>query len=137
MSQRQQLVQFDFLNPRFIRDGGKKFAPITFTAQYMRDTTVTRFFRSAFDQGTYGIVQRVDENGNPVDEFGAPAGDPTLNRAGFAAETNRTISRRLRSILFLRYRYEDVRLYNNERRRNKGVVGPEKGKGKTGFGRNI
>ena len=134
MSQRQQLVQFDFLNPRFVRDGEKRFAPITFTAQYMRDTTVTRFFRSAFDEGTFGIVQRVDENGNPVDEFGAPAGDPTLNRAGFAAETNRTISRRLRSILFLRYRYEDVRLYNIESLLIKELLRPDQRTRISGFG---
>lgn len=112
MSQRQQLVQLDFLNPRFIPDGDKRFAPLTITAQYQRDSTVTRFFRSAFDKGTFGIVQRVDEDGNPIDEFGAEAGDPTLHRLTLSAETNRTISRRDRSIVFFRYRFEDVRLYN-------------------------
>src|SRR6185503_2248678 len=40
MSQRQQLVQLDFLNPRFMRDGDKRFAPLTFTAQYQLDSTV-------------------------------------------------------------------------------------------------
>ena len=84
-SQRQQLVQVDFLNPRFIPDGkdknGKKqFAPLTFTAQYQQDSTVTRFFRSTFDSGTFGIVQRIDENGNPIDEFGNRSSDPTINR---------------------------------------------------------
>lgn len=112
MSQRQQLVQLDFLNPRFINDGNKRYAPLTITAQYQRDSTVTRFFRSAFDKGTFGIVQRVDEEGNPIDEFGADAGDPTLHRLTLSAETNRTISRRDRSIVFFRYRFEDVRLYN-------------------------
>ncbi|HUR99098.1 MAG TPA: BamA/TamA family outer membrane protein, partial [Pyrinomonadaceae bacterium] len=112
MSQRQQLVQLDFLNPRFLRDGDGRFAPLTFTAQYQRDSTVTRFFRSAFDKGTFGIVQRVDEDGNPIDEFGAEAGDPTLHRLTLSAETNRTISRRDRSIVFVRYKFEDVRLYN-------------------------
>ena len=51
----------------FLADGDKRFAPLTFSAQYQRDTTVTRFFRSAFDQGTFGIVQRIDEEGYPVE----------------------------------------------------------------------
>ncbi len=114
LSQRQQLAQIDFLNPRFFRDGKGRFAPLTFTAQYQRDSTVTRFFRSVFDTGTFGIVQRLDEDGNPIDEFGNDVGSPTLNRLTFTAETNRTISRRNRSILFLRYRFEDVRLHNVE-----------------------
>ncbi|MGI8410744.1 MAG: POTRA domain-containing protein [Pyrinomonadaceae bacterium] len=112
VSQRQQLAQLDYFNPRFIRDGEKRFAPLTITAQYQRDSTVTRFFRSAFDRGTFGIVQRLDENGNPIDEFGADVGSPTLNRLLLTAETNRTISLRNRSILFFRYRFEDVRLFN-------------------------
>ncbi len=112
VSQLQQLVQFDFVNPRFIHDGPKRFAPLTLSAQYQRDSTVTRFFRSAFDKGTFGIVQRLDENGNPIDQYGAPAGDPTINSLSLTAETNRTISKKARSILFLRYRFEDVRLYN-------------------------
>lgn len=111
-SQRQQLFQVDFINPRFIRDGSKRFAPLTISGGYQRDTTVTRFFRSAFDQGTFGIVQRLDNDGNPVDEFGNDAGDPTLNRVTLTAETNRTLSRRDRSIVFFRYRFEDVRLFN-------------------------
>ncbi len=118
-SQRRQLVQVDFLNPRFIRDGTDKdgrdrYAPLTFTAQYQRDSTITRFFRSTYDQGTFGIVQRVDENGNAIDVFGNLTGDPTLNRLTLSAETNRTISRKDRSILFVRYRFEDVRLFNIE-----------------------
>ncbi|MBC7899037.1 MAG: hypothetical protein H7070_03205, partial [Saprospiraceae bacterium] len=67
VSQRQQLAQLDFVNPRFLRDGEKRFAPLTLSAQYQRDSTVTRFFRSTFDKGTFGIVQRVDEDGNPID----------------------------------------------------------------------
>lgn len=112
LSQRQQRFQIDFINPRFIRDGSKRFAPLTISGGYQRDTTVTRFFRSAFDQGTFGIVQRLDEEGNPVDEFGNDAGDPTLNRITLTAETNRTLSLKDRSILFFRYRFEDVRLFN-------------------------
>lgn len=112
LSQRQQLAQIDFQDPRFLREARGRFAPITFTAQYQRDSTVTRFFRSEFDKGTFGIVQRLDDNGNPIDEFGNDVGSPTLNRLTFTAETNRTISREKRSILFVRYRFEDVRLYN-------------------------
>lgn len=111
-SQRQQLLQFDFINPRFLKDGENRFAPLTISASYQRDTTVTRFFRSAFDQGTFGVVQRLDPDGNPVDEFGADAGSPTLNRFTLSAETNKTLSLKTRSILFLRYRFEDVRIYN-------------------------
>lgn len=112
MSRLQQLVQIDYLNPRFFRDGDKSFAPLTITAQYQRDSTVTRFFRSTFDQGTFGVVQRLDEEGNPIDTFGAQVKQPTLNRATLTAETQRTISRKNRSILFFRYRYEDVRIFN-------------------------
>ena len=39
-SQRQQLLQIDFINPRFIRDGKNRFAPLTITGGYQRDTTV-------------------------------------------------------------------------------------------------
>ena len=112
VSQRQQLIQFDFINPRFMRDGDKRWAPLTLSLQYQRDTTVTRFFRSTFDRGTFGIVQRVDADGNPIDEFGNNAGSPTINRLALSAETSRTISRKDRSIFFLRYRFEDVRLFN-------------------------
>ena len=111
-SRLQQLVQLDYVNPRFIREGPNRFAPLTVTASYQRDTTVTRFFRSAFDQGTFGIVQRRDAEGNPVDEFGNEVDDPTLNRLTVTAETNRTLSLRDRTIVFFRYRFEDVRLYN-------------------------
>lgn len=134
MSQRQQLAQLDFFNPRFLRDGDKKFAPLTLTAQYQRDSTVTRFFRSAFDKGTFGIVQRVDEDGNPIDEFGADAGDPTLNRLTLSAETNRTISRRDRSIVFFRYRFEDVRLYNIQSLLIKELLLPDARIRTSGFG---
>ena len=133
-SQRQQLLQFDFVNPRFIRDGAKRFAPLTITAGYQRDTTVTRFFRSAFDQGTFGVVQRLDANGNPVDEFGNDVSDPTLNRATLTAETNRTLSRRDRSILFLRYRFEDVRIYNVDSLLIKELLLPDSRIRISGFG---
>ncbi len=114
VSQRQQLAQIDFLNPRFMRDGKDRFAPLTLTAQYQRDSTVTRFFRSTIDRGTFGIVQRLDPDGNPVDTFGAPAGDPTINRFSLILETQRTLDLKSRTIAFFRFRFEDVRLYNIE-----------------------
>ncbi len=133
-SQRQQLFQVDFINPRFIRDGEKRFAPLTITGGYQRDTTVTRFFRSAFDQGTFGVVQRLDPAGNPVDEFGNDVSDPTLNRITLTAETNRTLSRRDRSILFFRYRFEDVRLYNIDSLLIKELLIPDSRIRISGFG---
>lgn len=134
VSQRQQLAQFDFVNPRFIKDGDRRFAPLTISAQYQRDSTVTRFFRSAFDRGTFGIVQRVDESGNPIDEFGANTGSPTLNRLTLTAETNRTISRKDRSVVFFRYRFEDVRLYNIGSLLIKDLLAPDANTRISGFG---
>ncbi len=133
-SQRQQLVQFDYVNPRFLRDGKDRFAPLTLRAQYQRDSTVTRFFRSAFDKGTFGIVQRVDEEGNPIDDFGQGAGDPTINRLTFTAETNRTINLKDRSIVFFRYRFEEVRLYNIESLLIKDLLRPDARTRISGFG---
>jgi outer membrane protein insertion porin family len=130
ISRLQQLVQLDYLNPNFIRDGFKadesrRFAPLTVTAQYQRDSTVTRFFRSALDRGTFGIVQRLDEDGNPVDEFGGSAGSPTINRFSLSAETSRTLSTRDRTVLFVRYRYEDVRLFNIESLLIRDILEPD------------
>lgn len=134
LSQRQQRFQVDFINPRFIRDGEKRFAPLTISGGYQRDTTVTRFFRSAFDQGTFGIVQRLDDEGNPVDEFGNDAGDPTLNRITLTAETNRTLSLKDRSIIFFRYRFEDVRLFNISSLLIKDLLTPDSRIRISGFG---
>ena len=134
VSQRQQLVQFDFIHPRFMRDSKKRFSPLTLSLQYQRDSTVTRFFRSSFDRGTFGIVQRVDEEGNPIDEFGADTGDPTINRLAFTAETSRTISRKDRSIVFFRYRFEDVRLFNIESLLIKDLLRPDARTRISGFG---
>ncbi|HYJ47133.1 MAG TPA: POTRA domain-containing protein, partial [Pyrinomonadaceae bacterium] len=111
-SRRQQIVRLEYTDPRFQRYGENQFAPLALSAQYQRDTTVTRFFRSTIDRGAFGIVQRLDADGNPIDEFGQPAGEPTINRFTFNAETQRVIDRKSRSLLFLRYSYEDVRLYN-------------------------
>lgn len=139
IGRRQQLAQIDFLNPRFMpdgknKDGTQRFAPLTFTAQYQRDSTITRFFRSTFDKGTFGIVQRVDEDGNPIDEFGANTGSPTINRLTLSAETSRTISQKNRSILFARYRFEDVRLYNVESLLIKDLLLPDRKIRISGFG---
>lgn len=139
IGRRQQLAQIDFLNPRFWRDGTNKdgsfrYSPLTFTAQYLRDSTITRFFRSTFDKGTFGIVQRVDEDGNPIDEFGANTGAPTINRLTLSAETSRTISRKNRSILFARYRFEDVRLYNINSLLIKDLLRPDAKIRISGFG---
>jgi len=134
LSRRRQLVQLDFVDPRFISDGNKTFAPLTLTASYQRDSTVTRFFRSEFDKGTNGIVQRIDEDGNPIDEFGNAKGSPTLNRLTISAETNKTISRKDRSILFVKYRFEDVRLYNVDSLLIKDLLIPDKKIRISGFG---
>jgi outer membrane protein insertion porin family len=114
ISRLRQLVQLNYLDPRFVGDGKNRWAPLNITAQYQRDSTVTRFFRSAFDQGTMGIVQRIDEDGNPIDIFGNETGEPTINRLTVTVETQRTLNLKTRSILFVRYRFEDVRLFNTE-----------------------
>ncbi len=132
-SQRQQLVQFDFVDPRFMHDGPKRFSALTLSLQYQRDSTVTRFFRSAFDRGTFGIVQRLDANGNPVDQFGAKVSSPTIDRIGFSAETSRTISRASRSIIFFRARFEDVRLAHIESLLIKDLLEPDKHTTISGF----
>ena len=141
-SRLQQLVQIDFINPRFMPDGkGKtgtiRYAPLSFTAQYQRDSTITRFFRTSFDRGTGGIVQRVDEDGNPIDEFGAETGSPTINRLSLSAETSRTISTKKRSILFVRFRYEDVRLFNFESLLVKDLLRPDAKVRISGLGANF
>lgn len=134
ISRRQQLFQIGYLDPRFVGDGRNRFAPLNITAQYQRDSTVTRFFRSVFDQGTFGIVQRIDENGNPIDIFGNETGDPTINRLTLTAETQRTISLKNRSIFFLRYKFEDVRLFNVESLLIKDLLLPDAKIRTSGFG---
>lgn len=115
VSQRRQLARIDFFNPRFQSVGEpRRFLPLRLSAQYQRDTNVTRFFRSTIDRGNFGIVQRLDAEGNPIDQFGEPAGEPTVNRFTVAAETQRVIDERSRSAVFLRYSYEDVRLFKIE-----------------------
>lgn len=134
MSRLQQLVQLDYLNPRFLPDGENRFSPLRITAQYQRDSTVTRFFRSTFDQGTFGIVQRLDDEGNPIDVFGEKVKEPTINRANFTAETQRTLSREKRSFLFFRYRYEDVRIFNVDSLLIGDLLRPDEKVRTSGFG---
>ncbi|MFN2391497.1 MAG: BamA/TamA family outer membrane protein, partial [Pyrinomonadaceae bacterium] len=141
-SRLQQLVQIDYINPRFLNDGKSetgtiRYAPLSFTAQYQRDSTITRFFRTSFDRGTGGIIQRVDEEGNPIDEFGRETANPTINRFSISAETSRTISTKNRSILFVRYRYEDVRLFNFESLLVKELLRPDAKVRISGFAANF
>jgi outer membrane protein insertion porin family len=108
----QQLARIEYIDPRFRPYGANQFSPLVLSLQYQRDSTVTRFFRSAIDRGTNGIVQRLDQNGNPIDEFGNSVKQPTINRFTFNAETQRLLDEKTRTNLFLRYSYEDVRLFN-------------------------
>lgn len=125
VSRRLQSVRFEFLDPHFARYGVKQFAPLALSVQYRRDSTVTRFFRSAIDRGTFGIVQRLDAKGNPIDQFGLKTGEPTINRFTFTAETQRVLSQQTRSAFFARYAYEDVRLYNLESLVIKDILIPD------------
>ncbi|MBC8032208.1 MAG: BamA/TamA family outer membrane protein [Pyrinomonadaceae bacterium] len=111
-SRQQQRVRLEYLDPRFARYGERQFAPLGLSLEYSRDSTVTRFFRSAIDRGTMGIVQRLDEEGNALDEFGLRVNEPTINRFTATIETQRVLNSKTRSILFARYSYEDVRLFN-------------------------
>lgn len=113
-SARQQTLRLEYFDPRFRPYGEREFSPLTISAEYTRDSTITRFFRSTIDRGAEGIVQRLDANGNPIDEFLLAAGEPTINRATFNIETQRILDLETRSIVFLRYSYEDVRLINLE-----------------------
>ena len=113
-SRLQQRVRLEYLDPRFARYNKTQFAPLAASVEYQRDSTITRFFRSAIDRGTMGIVQRVDEEGNPIDIFGNQVNEPTINRFTAAVETQRVLDRKTHSIIFGRFSYEDVRLFNLE-----------------------
>jgi outer membrane protein insertion porin family len=113
-SQRQELIRVEFLDPRYFHYGKRQFSPLAISAQYLRDSTITRFFRSTIDRGTFGVVQRLDEKGRPLDVLGNRTGQPTIDRLTFSIETQRVLSQKLHSIVFLRYNYEDVRLRNIE-----------------------
>ena len=119
-SRLQQLVRLEYLDPRFRTYGQSKFSPLTISAQYQRDVSVTRFFRSTIDRGTSGIVQRLDEEGRPiliectaVPETGCErTGEPTINRLTLNVESQRVLQEASNTILFVRYNYEDVRIFN-------------------------
>ena len=125
-SRLQQLVRLEYLDPRFARYNKTDFAPLAASVEYMRDSTVTRFFRSAIDRGTMGIVQRLDEDGNPINIFGEQVNEPTINRFTAALETQRILDRETRTILFGRVSYEDVRLYNLESLVVRPILEPDK-----------
>ena len=142
VSQRQQLVQLDFIDPRFLDDGKTdrgiiRYAPLKITALFQRDQTVTRFFRSAFDQGTFGIVQRVDEQGNPIDVFGNKTGSPTIQRISLSVETSRTISTKKRALLFANYKFEQVNLLNIDSLLIRELLRPDSNIRTSGFGLNF
>ncbi|MGA9998251.1 MAG: POTRA domain-containing protein [Pyrinomonadaceae bacterium] len=111
-SRNQQLIRLEYFDPRFQRYGNRQYAPLSFSVQYQRDSTITRFFRSTIDRGSFGIVQRLDKDGNPIDEFGNSIKEPTINRFTVNLETQRVLQEKTRSIVFVRYSYEDVRLFN-------------------------
>lgn len=134
VSRRQQQVQLDFTNPRFLREADGRFAPLTVTAQYLRDTGVTRFFRTTLDKGAFGIVQRLDAEGNPIDEFGAETSVPSVNRYSLNVETSRTINQKTRSLLFLRYRVEQVQLLNVQSLLVAPLLTPDRNVRISGFG---
>jgi len=125
-SRLQQLVRLEYLDPRFARYNKTQFAPLALSIEYMRDSTVTRFFRSAIDRGTMGIVQRLDEDGNPINIFGDRVNEPTINRFTAALETQRVLDRDTRTIIFGRVSYEDVRLYNLESLVVRPILEPDK-----------
>lgn len=126
LSSKQQRVRFEYLDPRFKRYGEKGFAPLALSLEYRRDSTVTRFFRSALDRGTMGIVQRLDVDGNPLDEFGRIVDEPTINRFTAAIETQRVLDQKTHSIIFLRYSYEDVRLFSIESLLVRPILEPDR-----------
>jgi outer membrane protein assembly factor BamA len=125
-SSQQQLVRFEYRDPRFKRYGDRQFAPVLLSVEYQRDSTVTRFFRSAIDRGTNGIVQRVDVDGNPLNDFLQIVSEPTINRFTAAIETHRLLNPKTHSAVFLRYSYDDVRLFNLESLLVKPVLLPDR-----------
>jgi outer membrane protein insertion porin family len=133
-SQRKQLIRFEFLDPRYFHYGKKQFSPLALSAQYLRDSTITRFFRSTIDRGTFGVVQRLDAKGNPLDVLGNRVGQPTIDRLTFSVETQRILSQKLHSIFFLRYNYEDVRLRNIDSLVVQPILQPDQVVRLSGFG---
>jgi outer membrane protein insertion porin family len=125
-SPRQQLIRVEFLDPRYFHYGKRQYAPLAVSAQYLRDSTITRFFRSTIDRGTFGIVQRLDSKGNPIDLLGVRIGQPEIDRFTFRVETQRVLSQKRHSIVFFNYNYEDVRLRNIDSLLIKDILQPDK-----------
>ncbi len=125
-SQRTQLLRFEYLDPRFARYGQRQFAPLSLSVEYQRDSTITRFFRSAIDRGTFGIVQRLDEKGNPIDDSLMRTNEPTINRFTVKLETQRVLDQKTKTIVFGRYAYEDVRLFNLQSLLIKPILQPDR-----------
>ncbi len=144
-SKQQQLARFEYFDPRFRRYGEKDFAPLTLSVQYQRDTSVTRFFRSNIDRGIDGIVQRFNEEGELIDEFGRRTKGPSINRFSVNLETRRDLeveltpsgAQRKRTTLFLRYNYEDVRLFNIESLLIANVLRPDQSVRLSRFGASL
>lgn len=137
ISSRQQSVRFEYVDPHFAGYGSRQFAPLTLSAEYRRDSTVTRFFRSTIDRGTFGIVQRLDAKGNPIDEFGFKTGEPTINRFTVSADTQRVLDQKTRTIVFARFAYDDVRLFNLESLVIKDILLPDRAVRLSRFGASL
>ncbi|HET6668592.1 MAG TPA: POTRA domain-containing protein [Pyrinomonadaceae bacterium] len=137
VSRQQQLIRLEYIDPKFKRYSKRQFAPLALTVQYQRDSTVTRFFRSAIDRGTFGIVQRLDEDGNPIDEFGARVNEPTINRLTIALETQRILDLKTHTIVFARYSYEDVRLFNLQSLLVRPILQPDRAVRLSRFGASL
>lgn len=126
VSSQQQRLRFEYLDPRFKRYGKNRFAPLGLSLEYQRDSTVTRFFRSAIDRGTMGIVQRLDDQGHALDDNLGRVNEPTINRFTAAIETQRVLDPKTHSGIFLRFSYEDVRLFNLQSLLIKPVLQPDR-----------
>ena len=137
VSREQQLLRFEYIDPKFKRYNKRQFAPLALTVQYQRDSTVTRFFRSAIDRGTFGIVQRLDEDGKPIDEFGDRVKEPTINRLTIALETQRVLDQKTHTIVFARYSYEDVRLFNLQSLLLRPILHPDRAVRLSRFGASL
>lgn len=137
VSRQQQLIRLEYIDPKFKRYNKRQFAPLALTVQYQRDSTVTRFFRSAIDRGTFGIVQRLDEDGNPIDELGMRVSEPTINRLTISLETQRVLEQKTHTIVFARYSYEDVRLFNLQSLLVRPILQPDRAVRLSRFGASL
>ena len=64
--------------------------------------------------------------GNPLDDFGFKVKEPTINRFTAAIETQRVLNQKTHSIIFARYSYEDVRLFNIQSLLVKPILQPDR-----------